>query len=191
MKIYTRTGDRGETGLYGGGRVSKADPRVEAYGELDELNSVIGMVRTNLQNQAALAPIDMWLERIQSRLFDFGAELANPTGKELGIPLIDDDDVAELEKAIDEVQAEVPPQRFFILPGGSRLAAELHFARCVCRRAERRLVALANVAEVRPVLIRYLNRLSDFLFVLARLANHRLGIEDVPWKGRKTKSETP
>jgi cob(I)alamin adenosyltransferase len=185
MKIYTKTGDGGETGLFGGERVSKASSRVDAYGEIDELNSVLGVARTATLGRGAPDSFDALLATIQSRLFDLGAELANPKRKELGIPLVDDADVEAMERAIDQAEEEVAPQQTFILPGGSRLAAELHVARCVCRRAERKLVALTQETEVRPVLVRYLNRLSDLLFTLARLANARAGIADVPWVGRR------
>jgi cob(I)alamin adenosyltransferase len=188
MKIYTKTGDGGETGLFGGERVSKASSRVEAYGEIDELNSVLGVVRTSTLGALASGggpdDFDALLATIQSRLFDLGAELANAKGKDLGIPLVDDSDVEAMERAIDEAK-EVEPQKTIILPGGSRMAADLHVARCVCRRAERRLVALGQETEVRPVLVRYVNRLSDLLFTLARLANSRAGVVDVPWVGRR------
>lgn len=187
MKIYTKTGDTGETGLFGGERVSKASARVEAYGEIDELNSVLGVVRTSTIGREGPDHFDVLLGTIQSRLFDLGAELANAKGKDLGIPLVDDADVEAMERAIDEAEVEVEPQKTFILPGGSKMAADLHVARCVCRRAERRLVALASDVEVRPVLVRYLNRLSDLLFTLARLANRRAGLLDVPWVGRRAR----
>ncbi|MBX7190601.1 MAG: cob(I)yrinic acid a,c-diamide adenosyltransferase [Sandaracinaceae bacterium] len=187
MKIYTKTGDHGETGLFGGERVSKASSRVDTYGEIDELNSVLGVVRTSSLGPSPAGDdgFDVLLATIQSRLFDLGAELANAKGKDLGIPLIDDADVETMERAIDAAELEVEPQKTFILPGGTRMAADLHVARCVCRRAERRLVALMQETEVRPVLVRYLNRLSDLLFTLARLANHRANVKDVPWVGRR------
>jgi len=184
MKIYTKTGDTGETGLFGGERVSKASSRVDAYGEVDELNSVLGVVRCSTLGRGEPDDFDALLGAIQSRLFDVGAELANAKGKDLGIPLVDDADVEAMERAIDRAEEEVPPLKTFVLPGGSRMAADLHVARTVCRRAERRLVGLAQEAEIRPELIRYLNRLSDLLFTLARLANHRAGLVDVPWVGR-------
>lgn len=184
MKIYTKTGDGGETGLFGGDRVSKASSRVDAYGEVDELNSVLGVVRTAHLGGAAPDAFDALLATIQSRLFDVGAELANAKGRDLGIPLVDDTDITQMEQAIDEAEEEVPPLKTFVLPGGSKLAADLHVARTVCRRAERRVVALAAEAEVRLEVIRYLNRLSDLLFTLARLANVRAGLSDVPWMGR-------
>lgn len=189
MKIYTKTGDTGETGLFGGERVSKASARVEAYGEIDELNSVLGVVRTHTLGKDGPDGFDALLAAIQSRLFDVGAELANAKGKSLGIPLVEDEDVLAMERAIDRAEEEVEPQKTFVLPGGTRLAAELHVARCVCRRAERRLVSLAGETEVRPVLVRYVNRLSDLLFTLARLANARAGVADVPWLGRRQGAE--
>jgi len=183
MKIYTKTGDAGETGLYGGARVSKDDPRVESYGDVDELNSVLGVVRA----EGALGdPFDALLTTIQSRLFDVGAELANGKGKDLGIPLVTEDDVVAIEHAIDRAEEELAPLRTFVLPGGTRLAAHLHVARTVCRRAERRVVTLMHTSEVRAEVLRYLNRLSDFFFTLARLANHRGQVADVPWVGRGT-----
>ena len=180
MKIYTKTGDEGETGLFGGTRVSKASRRVATYGDVDELNSVIGVAR--------LHPIDdntdALLAQIQSELFNLGAELAARPGKDVGVPLVDDSQVAALERAIDESESELSPLTSFVLPGGSPGAAHLHVARCVCRRAERSVVALLTDGEVRLEVLRYLNRLSDLLFTLARLANHRAGVQDVPWRGR-------
>jgi cob(I)alamin adenosyltransferase len=181
MKIYTKTGDSGDTGLFGGARVSKASHRVTAYGEVDELNSVLGLVLSEPFD----AGISALLTSVQSRLFDVGAELATaPNSKvALGIPLVSEAEVAELEHAIDTAESELPPLKTFVLPGGSRAAAYLHVARTVCRRAERTVVALAADEAVRPETLRYLNRLSDALFVFARLANHRAGIADVPWVG--------
>ncbi len=181
MKIYTKTGDKGDTGLFGGARVSKASLRVEAYGEIDELNSVLGLARSEHED----AELDALFARMQSALFDLGAELATaPDSKaELGIPLVSDADVLMLENAIDKAEAELLPLKTFVLPGGTRAAACLHLGRTVCRRAERRLVSLSEVEPVRGECIRYLNRMSDTLFVLARLANHRAGVADVPWVG--------
>lgn len=184
MKIYTKTGDQGETGLFGGARVSKASLRVEAYGELDELNSVIGLVRCEPLD----AGLSHLLEAVQCQLFNLGAELASaPDGKvALGIPLVSDAEVSALEQAIDAAEAELLPLKTFILPGGGRAGATLHLARTVCRRAERKLVLLAQSENVRPEAIRFLNRLSDAFFVFARLANQRAGVADVPWvSGRK------
>ncbi len=181
MKIYTKTGDRGDTGLFGGARVSKASLRVASYGELDELNSVIGLVRTEPFD----AEVDALLANVQSRLFDLGAELATaPDSKvALGIPLVGEDEIVRLEAAIDRAETELQPLKTFVLPGGSRAAAFLHLGRTVCRRAERSLVELAQTEAVREECIKYVNRLSDTLFVLARLANHRANIADVPWVG--------
>ena len=186
MKIYTRTGDQGETGLYGGERVSKASTRVDAYGDVDELNSVLGVARVHRSAKGQDDDVDRLLGAIQSRLFDLGAELSNSKARELGIPLVDDADVAAMEAAIDRAEEEVAPLKVFVIPGGSAFAAQLHVARTVCRRAERRVVALATETNVRPEAVRYLNRLSDLLFTLARLANHRAGCGDVPWVGRGT-----
>lgn len=181
MKIYTKTGDGGETGLFGGARVSKADPRVEAYGDVDELNAQLGVARA-----VGLAEdIDELLATVQAKLFDVGAELATaPGSKASAMPRVSEDDVAVLEQAIDRFEEELEPLQNFILPGGSRAAAWLHVGRTVARRAERRVVALAEHTEVRDALIRYLNRLSDLLFVLARVSNHRAGVADVPWTAR-------
>lgn len=182
MKIYTKTGDAGETGLFGGTRLSKASDRVAAYGDVDELNSVLGVAR--------LHPIDEerdgLLARIQSELFDLGAELASRPGKDSGVAKVSDEGIGVLERAIDAAEEELAPLATFILPGGSHGAAHLHHARTVCRRAERSVVHLASLPDetVRAEVIRYLNRLSDLLFVLARLANHRAGVSDVPWVGR-------
>ncbi|MGE0789377.1 MAG: cob(I)yrinic acid a,c-diamide adenosyltransferase [Sandaracinaceae bacterium] len=180
MKIYTKTGDDGETGLFGGARVMKDAERVWVYGEVDELNSAIGVAR--------LHPIDeereALLATIQSTLFNLGAELGSKEGKDPGVPRIEDEDVEELERAIDAAETELAPLKTFVLPGGAPAAAHLHVARTICRRAERRAVSLARTESVRPVVIRYVNRLSDLLFVLARLANHRANVPDVPWEGR-------
>ena len=180
MKIYTKTGDEGETGLFGGSRLSKASARVASYGDVDELNSVLGLAR--------LHPLDdEWdalLATVQSELFNLGAELAARPGKDIGVPTIGDAQVQTLERAIDRAEEELEPLQSFVLPGGSTGAAHLHHARTVCRRAERGVVALSQQDEVRPEIMRYLNRLSDLLFVLARVANHRSGVEDVPWVGR-------
>lgn len=185
MKIYTKTGDQGDTGLFGGARVSKASLRVETYGEVDELNSVLGIVRAEPAFDAAVGAL---LEAVQSQLFNLGAELATaPDSKAaLGIPLVSEEEIGALEQGIDRAEGELAPLKTFVLPGGSRAAAALHLARTVCRRAERTLVELAAHESVRPECLRYLNRLSDALFVFARLANHRAGVADVPWlSGRR------
>lgn len=182
MKIYTKTGDDGSTGLIGGHRVSKSDPRIECYGTIDELNSAIGLAAVG-----ADAAMPGMLRTIQNELFVIGAHLATGEGggpKSLSIPDLHDTAVARLEEQIDQAEQVLPALRNFILPGGSELSARLHLARAVCRRAERLLVALAQSpsANIDPILLQYLNRLSDWLFVHARLANHRAGLEDVPWE---------
>lgn len=181
MKIYTKTGDAGETGLFGGLRVSKDDARVEAYGDVDELNSAIGAVRVELEHD----DLDASLARIQSELFDLGAELARDPSREpnANAPRIDDEAVRRLEETIDASEKELPPLTSFVLPGGTRAAALFHLSRTVCRRAERRVVALQRTSPVREVDLRYLNRLSDLLFVLARVSNRRASVDDVPWIG--------
>jgi cob(I)alamin adenosyltransferase len=183
MKIYTKTGDRGETGLFGGARVSKASTRVNAYGDVDELNSVLGVVCAHVQDTAQLTD----LRRIQCDLFSVGAELAKNPDKDvdLGVPLVSEADIERLERAIDACDRVLAPLKTFILPGGSMAAAFLHVARTTCRRAERLVVLLAQAESVRPELVRYLNRLSDLLFTLARAENQRAGIADVPWIGRE------
>lgn len=178
MKIYTRTGDAGQTGLFGGGRVSKDDPRVAAYGELDELNAVIGVARA-----AGLGGLDPWCQDLQDQLFTVGAVLATPRGTKADsyIPHVREEWIGAMESRIDELQATLPPQTHFILPGGTPASAALHFARTVCRRAERSIVSLFREGQVDELILRFLNRLSDFLFVLARAVNHHAGVKDVPW----------
>ena len=189
MKIYTKTGDDGTTGLFGGARVAKDDPRVEAYGSVDEVNAVVGVARAAELPQA----VDQLASRLQEDLFVIGAELATVTGRHdrLKIPLIDDTDVARLEAEIDRFEAQLEPLTSFILPGGTAAAAALHQARTVCRRAERQVVAASRSSEVRDTITVYLNRLSDLLFVLARFANHEAGITDVPWSPRSAPPGQP
>ncbi|HEY2026346.1 MAG TPA: cob(I)yrinic acid a,c-diamide adenosyltransferase [Gemmatimonadaceae bacterium] len=181
MKIYTKTGDRGDTGLFGGGRVPKDDLRVEAYGDVDELNAVLGMARS----VEMMPRIDEVLVPIQRDLFAIGALLATPDREKMAQHLekarIDDARIAELEDAIDDGEAELEPLRAFILPGGTPKAAALHVARTVCRRAERHVVRLQREVELPPLAIIYLNRLSDLLFTLARVANRRAGAGEVTW----------
>ena len=180
VKIYTRTGDDGSTGLLGPGRVLKSSPRVEAYGSIDELNASLGAV--------SAVDRDQWLAELlpglQSQLFEIGAELAATTPQAAAsLRRISDQDVDALEAAIDRYESELPVLTRFILPGGTPLGAQIHSSRAVCRRAERRLVSLHLAEPIEPRLIRYLNRLGDLLFVLARWANHRAGISDVEWGG--------
>ncbi|MBM3470828.1 MAG: cob(I)yrinic acid a,c-diamide adenosyltransferase [Armatimonadetes bacterium] len=180
-RIYTRTGDRGETGLIGGSRVPKDDLRVEAYGALDEACSALGLLAVHVD--AGLAEV---IQGFQRTLFEVGSEMATPKPAAPGpgaVPGLGAVAVLALEALIDGWEAEIPPQHAFILPGGSAPAAICHLARALVRRAERRAVTLARSAEVNPEILRYLNRLSDCLFVLARLLNHRRGVPDLPWEG--------
>ncbi len=188
MKIYTKTGDAGQTGLFGGARVSKASERVTAYGEVDELNSVLGVVRAHSPS----SNVDTSLREIQSELFSLGAELAKNPDKDvdLGVPLVTDADIARLEATVDALEAELAPLKTFILPGGSKSAAFLHIARTTCRRAERAVIRLAAGEPLRMELVRYLNRLSDLLFVMARYENHSAEVLDVPWEGRDRSRNT-
>lgn len=183
MKIYTKTGDKGDTGLFGGGRVAKDHPRVEAYGDVDELNAAIGMARSI----ESMPRIDEVLAPIQRDLFAIGALLATPDREKMKEHLakarIDEARIRELEQAIDDADRELEPLRSFILPGGTPKAAALHVARTVCRRAERRVVHLQHddAEPIPPLAVIYLNRLSDLLFTLARLANKRGGAGEVTW----------
>lgn len=185
MKIYTRTGDQGETGLYGADRVSKSHPRVEAYGTVDEVNSLLGLVRAQSQDAA----LDQDLAHLQNALFDVGADLAtrsdSPYAK--NVSRMDAEDVSTLEAMIDRLEAECEPLRNFIHPGGTVASATLHVARSVARRAEREVVTLQQLEEVNPQVRMYLNRLSDLLFVMARAVNARAGLSETQWhvKGRK------
>jgi len=182
-KIYTRTGDSGETVLLGGRRVRKDDPRVEAFGSVDELNAALGIVRAELARLPQdPADVNNLLGVVQHRLFDLGAELATPQPDASRTGCVADADVAELEAAIDRLESDLAPLRAFILPGGCQASAQLHLARCVCRRAERRVVYLASRESVRGEVIRFLNRLSDLLFVLARSVNRTAGEPDVLWR---------
>lgn len=177
MKLYTKTGDDGTTGLFGGGRVPKASLRVDAYGTVDETNAAIGVARTGLASA-----IDGVLELVQRDLFTLGAELACVPDRvsKLNMTLLGPADIERLERAIDEAEAACPPLKTFVLPGGSPQAAALHLARTVCRRAERSVLGLDDAPARREVVI-YLNRLSDLLFALARRANVIAGVSDVPW----------
>ena len=183
MKIYTKTGDGGETGLFGGARIPKDSVRVATYGEVDELNAALGLAR-------ALDPpefADALLQRIQRDLFTIGAQLATPDPDQVPKALsrsgaaIGESDIAALEHAIDAHEARLEPLKNFVLPGGTPKAATLHLARTVCRRAERAVVALSRREQISPAILRYLNRLSDLLFVLARAANAHAGRPDLKW----------
>ena len=191
MKIYTKGGDTGQTALFGGERVGKDVPRVEAYGTLDELNACLGVARAAVEDLASeLGPL---LERLQSELFDLGAELATPPARRADpltarLQVVEAGQVEALEAIIDGYEALLPPLRAFVLPGGTAAAAALHLARTVARRAERRIVSLDGLEPVNPELLRYVNRLSDLLFVLARTANRLSGVDDVPWIARQVRA---
>lgn len=181
LKIYTKTGDDGDTGLFGGGRVGKDHPRVTAYGEVDELNAVIGWARST----EMMPRIDEVLAPVQRDLFAIGALLATPDADKMSEQLekarISDARIGQMEQAIDDGEQELEPLKAFILPGGTAKAAALHVARTVCRRAERAVIALQRDTTVPPIVVVYLNRLSDLLFVLARVANRRAGAGEVTW----------
>jgi cob(I)alamin adenosyltransferase len=182
VKIYTRTGDAGETGLFDGTRVSKADARVATYGDVDELNAWLGLARAALTDEPQREPsLKQILEQLQRDLFALGSRLADPSHKIAGRvtkAAISSDDIERLEAWIDALESELPPLRRFILPGGAYAGAALHVARTVCRRAERAMVSLGGLE---PELLTYVNRLSDLLFVLARVANHRQRTAEVEW----------
>ncbi len=183
MKVYTRRGDGGETDLFGGERVAKDHARVDAYGAVDELNAAVG-VATAASSQEDVRAL---CRRVMGELFDLGAHLATPDPahrEKYGVPAPRSEDVDVIEGEIDRFEQELEPLKTFVLPSGTPAAAAFHLARTVCRRAERAAVALARESDVDPLALRYLNRLSDLLFVLARLENRRAGESDVPWMGR-------
>lgn len=180
-KIYTKTGDDGTTGLFGGARLSKDHIRIEAYGTVDELNAVIGWMMAVIPDQQ----IDSLLQNIQSRLFTIGSNLASQPGKEMITPDLLEEDIALLESSIDKMQAALTPLTHFIMPGGSQSVSAAHLARTVCRRAERRCVTLSNESDVEAIIILYLNRLSDFFFVLSRWLADREGVAEIKWQPRK------
>jgi cob(I)alamin adenosyltransferase len=179
FRIYTKTGDKGTTGLYGGGRVRKDDPRVEAYGSVDELNAVLGVCVSAVTDDDLRAA----LRKVQAELFTLGGELAtpNPEGAAKQVEPVGDEEIAWMERLIDRIDGEVPPLRKFVLPGGHPAAAQLHVARTVCRRAERRVLSLSDHAPVRDGVLVYLNRLSDLLFMMARLQAVRAGVPEPTW----------
>jgi cob(I)alamin adenosyltransferase len=178
MKIYTKTGDKGDTSLFGGQRVPKDALRIEAYGTVDELNSVLGIVAADNTDKR----VTEILAEIQNQLFDVGADLATPRPGGKGIKRFEVKDSAWLEKTIDSLEGHLKPLRSFILPGGNPLAARIHFARTVCRRAERVVVRLSRNEDIGDGIMVYLNRLSDLLFVLARYVNHLSGTPEIKWK---------
>jgi cob(I)alamin adenosyltransferase len=182
MKIYTRTGDDGTTGLFGGGRVRKSDARIESYGTVDELNAALGVARVAVAVNAKA--IGEAIARVQHELFVVGAHLATPedSPSTSSLPVLDEAMIGRLEMEIDAAESELEPLRKFILPGGCELAARLHLGRTICRRAERVLVEFAMDRPVSTTIVTYLNRLSDWLFVMARLANARAGVADIAWE---------
>jgi cob(I)alamin adenosyltransferase len=182
MKIYTKTGDKGQTSLLGGARVAKSDIRIEAYGTVDELNSYLGLIRDLNENNSR----KNHLIRIQETLFAIGSLLATQPGKSFSfVPQIKVDDISFLENQIDLMVAELPEMRNFILPGGHSSVSFCHIARCVCRRAERTVITLAEKSDVDESIIVYLNRLSDYLFILSRQLTKETGAEEIPWKPRE------
>jgi cob(I)alamin adenosyltransferase len=180
MKIYTKTGDDGTTGLFGGGRVSKADPRIECYGTIDELNASLGVAAVCATGTGA--ELRAKLRQVQNELFVIGSHLATPDDSRhrSALPALDERTIARLEQEIDQFEERVPALRTFILPGGTELSARLHVARTICRRAERLLVGLTQFGD-QEFCVKYLNRLSDWLFVAARWANAAENIEDIAW----------
>ena len=183
LKIYTKTGDQGKTSLIGGTKVPKSNLRIEAYGTIDELNSFVGLVSDHLKDKQSSSI----LREIQDRLFTIGSSLACDPEKEpkLKIPDLKESDITFLEKEIDRMNETLPPMKSFILPGGHVAVSTTHITRCVCRRAERICVNMQEQKmEIEPLVIKYLNRLSDFLFILARYVAHQLKVEEIPWKPR-------
>ena len=177
MKIYTKGGDKGETSLYGGRRVSKDDLRIECYGTVDELNSFLGLLAAGINE----SDISSFLYKIQKQLFDIGSLLAADPGKSLALPEIKEEDILSIEQQIDNMSSQLPPLKTFILPGGSREVSYAHICRTICRRAERRCISLGHEEYVKEIIIKYLNRLSDFFFVLSRKIALDQGHDDIPW----------
>ncbi len=181
MKIYTKKGDKGTTGILGGTRLAKHHLRIESYGTVDELNAFIGALRDGLANSEHRGD----LLKIQEELFTLGSQLAaDPVKNKMELPMISDDDVTHLEKRMDAMEEKLPEMRFFVLPGGHPSVSAAHVCRTVCRRAERLCSALSENEEVNPLILRYLNRLSDYFFVLSRMLTLELGAEEIPWKPR-------
>lgn len=182
MKIYTKTGDSGETSLLGGTRVSKAELQIESYGTVDELNAYIGLIRDQITQDS----IYLELIEIQDRLFTIGSHLANDQEKsKIKLPNIVEEDIERLEKQIDTMNHLIPPMRAFILPGGHTHVSHLHISRCICRRAERKIVQLNHKWEIDPSILKYMNRLSDYLFVLSRKLSKDLRVKEIEWQPRK------
>lgn len=184
MKVYTKTGDKGETSLLGGTRVPKHHLRIECYGTVDELNSWVGLVRAGF-NEADTQTI---LDKVQNNLFVAGSHLAtDPAKTNVKIPLLEEQDILDLEHSIDAMDKVLPPLKNFVLPGGSVEVSHAHLARCVCRRAERIATQLSQEEEVSPIVLGYLNRLSDYFFVLSRYIAHVNSVDEIPWEPRETR----
>lgn len=185
MKIYTKTGDFGQTSLFGGRKVAKSDLRIAAYGTVDELNAYIGLLADQAENQSR----QVFLRHIQAHLFTIGTHLAaDPEKKISKLPTLKPQVLAQLERHIDKMQDTLPPLKTFILPGGHTCVSFAHLARVVCRRAERKVVLLAETAQLNPEILRYLNRLSDYFFVLARKLSAEIGAAEIPWLPDYTES---
>lgn len=183
MKIYTKTGDKGMTGLFGGKRLPKDDLRIEAYGTVDELNAFVGTLNTSFIDEIQ----NNLLNEIQKRLFTIGSNLASDPDKEMITPDVKVDDISDLEYAMDNMEEELPPLKNFVLPGGHHAAALAHVCRTICRRAERRVISLDRESTVDPLIIQYLNRLSDYFFMLSRYIVHVNGAEEIAWIPRNEK----
>ena len=182
MKVYTKKGDQGQTGLIGGTRVSKSNQRIDAYGTVDELNSFMGLLRDTAINESFKDEII----EIQERLFTIGSWLASdPEKSKMELPEIKEEDITRLENSMDKMDEELEPMKFFVLPGGHQTVSYCHIARCVCRRAERLVVELDQNFSQNPLILMYLNRLSDYLFVYSRYLTKHLGAEEIPWKPRE------
>ena len=182
LKIYTKTGDKGDTGLIDGSRTLKSDLRIMAYGEVDEVNSHIGFIISNIKGNSIFDDLEKILFDIQHDLFVLGAELANPKNTKDGNMLVNKEMITNIEKHIDELESELAPISYFILPGGTVESSLIHICRTVVRRAERTTVALSREQKINQDILMYLNRLSDLLFVLARVTNNRQNCNDIPWK---------
>ncbi len=191
MKIYTRTGDDGTTGLFGGDRVRKNHPRIEAYGAVDETNAALGLARSLLPDGPARERAASLIEELQSDLFVLGGDLASPGEQKYPVPRIGEEHVARMEEVIDDLEQDLPALKHFILPGGSPAGAALHTARTTCRRAERRMLDLAEQEQVSVACLHFVNRLSDLLFVAARWLNHTIGVPEQQWRPVDRKSPPP
>ena len=181
FKIYTKTGDKGTTGLFGGARLSKDDIRIEAYGTVDEVNALIGMLADDMDQKK----IDHVMVEVQNRLFTIGSNLATDPSKEMETPVLVQEDITLLEKSIDDMETHLSPLKHFVLPGGHPTVSLAHLARTVCRRAERRVITLHKKQMVQEIIIVYLNRLSDYLFVVSRFIAHKLNVEERYWLPRE------